>query len=75
MQYPFIHNRTREDTGMSRYLTVDEVATLMRVKKQTIYKWVCERKLSSFAVGGRTIFEESEVHKWISEHKREASNV
>jgi len=59
---------------MPKYLTVDEAADLLRVKRQTVYKWICERKIPSISVGGRTLFEEGDLQKWIGMGKREVLN-
>lgn len=59
---------------MSRFLTVDEASNLLRVKRQTIYKWICERKIPSISVSGRTLFDEQELLAWISSGKREISS-
>ena len=53
-----------------RYLTVDEAAEMLRVKKQTIYKWICEGKIPSFALGGRTLFSLQELQEWMEAHRR-----
>lgn len=55
---------------MDKYLTVPEAARLLRIKPQTLYKWICERKISSISLGGRTLFEEEELLKWISSRRR-----
>lgn len=55
---------------MKKYLSVDEAAHLLRVQPQTIYKWICEKKIPSIAVYGRTLFDEEELHAWIESKKR-----
>ncbi|MCF7953877.1 MAG: helix-turn-helix domain-containing protein [Spirochaetales bacterium] len=54
------------------YLTVDDASKLLRVKKQTLYKWICERKIPSYSLGGRTLFNENELHEWVKQHYRRA---
>lgn len=56
---------------MAKYLTVEETAQLLRVKKQTIYKWICERRIGSISLGGRTLFSQEELERWVEEHRRE----
>lgn len=56
---------------MKTYLTVDEVARRYRVKRQTIYKWICEKKIPSITVGGRTLFDEDELNEWALSGRRE----
>lgn len=59
---------------MKRFLTVDEASEILRVKRQTIYKWICQRKIPSISVGGRTLFDEQELLAWISSGKRQISS-
>ena len=57
---------------MNRFLTVDEAAELLRVRKQTIYKWICERRIPSLSLGGRTLFDQQELLEWLDKHHRKA---
>jgi excisionase family DNA binding protein len=57
---------------MSKFLTVDEASELLRVKRQTIYKWICQRKIPSISIGGRTLFDARDLDLWIESSKREA---
>jgi len=57
---------------MAKYLTVDETAAMFRVKRQTIYKWICERKIPSVIAGGRTLFDEAELVAWAQSGHRNA---
>jgi len=53
------------------FYTTSEVAGLLRVKRQTVYKWICEGKIPSIAIGGITLFDEQEIDDWIAMHRRE----
>lgn len=55
---------------MKKYLSVDEASRLLHVQPQTIYKWICEKRIPSIAVNGRTLFDEEELHAWIESKKR-----
>lgn len=55
---------------MRKFLTVDDTAALLRVKRQTLYKWICERRIPSYAVGGRTLFDETELLEWVASTRR-----
>ena len=57
---------------MDIYLTVHEAAELLRVKPQTLQKWISLRKIPSVAVGGRTLFHREEILEWLSKHRRQA---
>lgn len=54
----------------SRYLTPEEASKMLRIKRQTLYKWICERKIPSYSVGGRTLFNESELIQWLESKRR-----
>lgn len=55
---------------MKRYLTTDEAAQLLRIKRQTLYKWICEKKIPSLSLGGKTLFDEAELMEWIESKRR-----
>lgn len=58
---------------MRKFLTVDEVSDLLRIKPQTLYKWICQRKIPSILVGGRTLFDETALNAWIESGRRDSS--
>ena len=60
-----------EDTG-KRFMTVEEVADLLHLKKNTIYKKVTARDIPSIRIGGRTLFDVAEIEQWIAENQRPA---
>lgn len=47
-----------------RFLTVTEVAELLRLKPRTIYEMVSERRIPYRKAGDRTIFLLDEILKW-----------
>jgi len=55
---------------MPKYLTVEEAASMFRVKRQTIYKWICEKRIPSVSLGGRTLFDEADLMAWAEACKR-----
>lgn len=57
---------------MSRFLTVDEAASLLRIKKSTLYSWICQKKVPSFSLGRRTLFESTELEQWVLSNRRDA---
>lgn len=56
---------------MAKYLTVSEVADQLRIKPQTIYKWICQRKIPSINLGGRTLFDEAVLKEWVVSRERQ----
>lgn len=58
---------------MARLIDVDELANYLRLKKQTIYNWLSQGKISGIKVGGVWRFERREVDAWLKT-KRHLSN-
>jgi excisionase family DNA binding protein len=50
---------------MARLIDVDELANYLRLKKQTIYNWLSQGKISGIKVGGVWRFERREVDAWL----------
>jgi len=55
---------------MPKYLTVDELSEMLRVKRQTVYVWITKRQIPSISLGGRTLFDENEILAWVSKKSR-----
>lgn len=47
-----------------QFLTVDEVAALLRVKPRTIYEWTASGKIPFRKAGRITIFDRAEIIEW-----------
>jgi excisionase family DNA binding protein len=50
---------------MARLIDVDELAHYLRLKKQTIYNWLSQGKISGIKVGGVWRFDRKEVDAWL----------
>ncbi|MBF9015168.1 MULTISPECIES: helix-turn-helix domain-containing protein [unclassified Oceanispirochaeta] len=48
-----------------RWLSVDEIAEYLGVKRDTIYKWIAEREMPAHRVGRFWKFQKYEVDKWV----------
>jgi excisionase family DNA binding protein len=57
---------------MVKFITVDEAATMLRVKRQTLYKWICMKRIPSYSIGGRTLFDEEELRRKVLAGRRDA---
>jgi len=51
-------------------MDIDELASYLRLKKQTIYNWLNQRKISGMKVGGVWRFERREVDAWLRSRRR-----
>lgn len=55
---------------MSKLINIDELADYLRLKKQTIYNWLNQGKISGIKVGGVWRFERKEVDMWLKSRRR-----
>jgi excisionase family DNA binding protein len=55
---------------MPRLMNLDELADYLRLRKQTIYNWLHEGKISGIKVGGVWRFERKEVDDWLMNRRR-----
>ena len=55
-----------------RYLSVAEICTYLGIKRDTVYKWISEKKLPAHRIGKLWKFKISEVDEWVrNENKLE----
>ncbi|MEW6075235.1 MAG: helix-turn-helix domain-containing protein [Candidatus Omnitrophota bacterium] len=50
---------------MQRLMNIDELADYLRLKKQTIYNWLNQRKISGIKVGGVWRFDRKDIDLWL----------
>lgn len=55
---------------MARLMDIDELADYLRLKRQTIYNWLHQRKISGIKVGGVWRFDRREVDNWLKSRRR-----
>jgi excisionase family DNA binding protein len=53
--------------GVPQYLTVDEVAAMLRCKTRTIYQMVSERRIPFRKAGKLLLFDSDEIDRWTQE--------
>jgi len=58
---------------MPQFLTVDEVAQLLRVSSRSVYDWVSQDMILHRKAGRRTIFLADDVLAWTQNNSRNAS--
>jgi len=51
-------------------MDLDELADYLRLKKQTIYNWLHEGKITGIKVGGVWRFDPKEINAWINSRRR-----
>ncbi len=55
-------------------LDVEELAQYLKLRKQTIYNWLNQRKISGIKIGGVWRFDKREIDKWLRSKARAARN-
>ncbi|MFH0912858.1 MAG: helix-turn-helix domain-containing protein [Candidatus Omnitrophota bacterium] len=55
---------------MSRLMDIDELAEYLRLKRQTLYNWLHQRKISGIKVGGVWRFDRRDIDSWLKSRKR-----
>lgn len=50
---------------MTRLMNIEELADYLRLRKQTIYNWLHQKKISGIKVGGVWRFDKKEVDAWL----------
>jgi excisionase family DNA binding protein len=55
---------------MRHLLNVDELAQYLKLRKQTIYNWLNQRKISGMKIGGVWRFDKREIDKWLKSQSR-----
>jgi len=48
-----------------RWLSVDEIAVYLGVKRDTIYKWIERKKMPAHKVGSLWKFRKEEIDDWV----------
>ena len=48
-----------------RWLSVDDVAAYLGVKRDTIYKWIERKKMPAHKVGSLWKFKKDEIDEWV----------
>lgn len=55
---------------MARLIDIDELADYLKLKKQTIYNWLNQKKISGMKVGGVWRFDRKEIDLWLKSNRR-----
>jgi excisionase family DNA binding protein len=61
----------RKEMPMARLLTIQEASALTRLRPKTLYSYTSQRTVPFVKLGGRVLFDEDRLLKWIEAHKVE----
>lgn len=50
---------------MYRLMDVEELANYLKLRKQTIYNWLNQNKITGIKVGGVWRFDRRDIDKWL----------
>jgi len=53
-------------------MNIDELADYLRLKRQTIYNWLHQNKISGIKLGGVWRFDKREIDIWLKSKRRQA---
>ena len=54
---------------MKKLLTVEELSSMLRVSKSTVYRWVHYEFVPHLKIGGTVRFNENAIEKWLEARK------
>ena len=57
---------------MTRLIDIDELADYLKLKKQTIYNWLHQGKISGIKVGGVWRFDRRDIDSWLKSRRRQS---
>jgi len=60
---------------MQRLIDIDELANYLKLKRQTIYNWLHQGKISGIKVGGVWRFDRREVDNWLKSRRRSIKEI
>ena len=52
-----------------RWLSVDEIAAYVGIKRDTVYKWIADKRMPAHKVGRLWKFRKEEVDDWVRQDK------
>ncbi len=56
-------------SALPTFLTVDELAAVLRCQPEKVYRLAARHQLPSYKVEGRRLFNEAEVARWLEQRR------
>ena len=56
--------------AINRLMDIDDLADYLRLKRQTIYNWLNQNKISGIKIGGVWRFNKRDIDKWLKSNQR-----
>ncbi len=57
-----------------RWLSVDEIAAYLGIKRDTVYKWIADKQMPDHKVGRLWKFRKEEVDEWVKSGRAKESD-
>ena len=57
--------KVAEDMTENRWLSVDEIAAYLGIKRDTVYRWITRRRMPAHRMGRFWKFRREEVDEWV----------
>ena len=57
------------EAALPTFLTVDELAAILRCQPEKVYRLAARGELPSYKVEGRRLFSETEVGQWLEQRR------
>jgi excisionase family DNA binding protein len=61
--------RSFMEAALPTFLTVDELAAILRCQPEKVYRLAARGELPSYKVEGRRLFSETEVGQWLEQRR------
>jgi len=55
----------KQAKGQDRWLSVDDIAAYLGIKRDTVYRWISERNMPGHKIGRLWKFRKEEVDEWM----------
>jgi len=60
--------------SLPKFLTVDELAEVLRCQPEKVYRLAAHGELPSYKVEGRRLFSETEIAKWLERFRTDVGS-
>lgn len=57
-----------------RWLSLEEIATYLGIKRDTVYKWISRKSMPAHKVGSLWKFKRNEIDEWVRSGEASDSN-
>lgn len=70
-----MHNQIDPDTTGRPLIDIDQAASIVKLKRSTLYALTSRRKIPHYKRGGKLYFDSSELMDWLRKGRRDVIDV